>query len=206
METVKFIRSVLVILMLLNVSCLIPTFDSPIVRKGMQGWVGVTGGYRCFDYGVIDEYNFEDTKGVAVAGGLFYGFSDKIGLSSNFTVYRIEGYRDGTTYQIHNRFSASIAPKIELRKNRNPTLSVALGPAFPDIIRGTLMVGFRDETRNTLYTLGTHITYFAFFKPYDFFVNIGPGEGSGIVFYLGYQLPYWDNPQNFGVGLGYRFR
>lgn len=207
MGTVKFILNILLIFILLNVSCLIPTFESPVVRKGVQGWVGLTGGYYCFNYGVPTEYRFEKTRGISGACGLFYGFSDKIGLSSNFVMYRIEGYRDGGTYQIHNRFSASIATQVELRKNRNPILSVALGPAFPDIMRGMLMVGFRDGMRNTLYTLGTHISYFTFLKPYDVFVNIGSDEGSGIVVYFGYQLPYyWDNPLNFAAGLGYRFR
>jgi len=57
--------------------------------------------------------------------------------------------------------------------------------------------------KNTMVSFGTHLS---FYYPYDFYINIGPADGSGFVIYLGYQIPYYNNPLNFAFGIGHRLK
>lgn len=64
------------------------------------------------------------------------------------------------------------------------------------------MVGSKDK-KNQIMTFGTNLS---FYIPHDFFINLGPADDSGIVVYLGYQIPYFNNPVNLAVGLGCKLK
>ncbi|MGQ9701137.1 MAG: hypothetical protein ACUVQT_01610 [bacterium] len=182
-------------------SCISPTFDSPIVKKGSSGWIGATAGINSFDYSIPDDYSMEDTRGVIGGFGFNYGFTENVGLTTGLLLYAITGQYDGIVPKREYIPSLYLAPKFELtRNNSRVAFSFALGPAHPELIKTELMVGFRG-LKNEILTFGTHLT---FYVPYDFFINLGPAQGPGFVFYLGYQIPYFNNPLNLAAGIGYR--
>jgi hypothetical protein len=190
-------------LILINTTCVSPTFESPAVHKGNQSWVGFACGYRCFDYSIPDEYSFEKTYGIALGAGFNYGFTDNIGLVSSIMFYGVNGYYDGFEYQTKSFFSMWLASKFELTRNTSRDIfSVSIGPAYPEIVKLNIMYGSK-VAKNTMVSFGTHLS---FYYPYDFYINIGPAEGSGFVIYLGYQIPYYNNPLNFAFGIGYRLK
>uniref|UniRef100_A0A7V1EH20 Outer membrane protein beta-barrel domain-containing protein n=1 Tax=candidate division WOR-3 bacterium TaxID=2052148 RepID=A0A7V1EH20_UNCW3 len=204
-NTIKCI-SLLGYLILINTTCISPTFESSAVHKGNQSWVGFAGGYRCFDHSkpaIFHGYSFESTYGISLGAGFNYGFTDNIGLVSSILFYRMNGYYDGFEYQTISFLSMWLASKFELTRNTSRDIfSVSIGPAFPEIVKLNIMYGAKGA-KNTIVSFGTHLS---FYYPYDFYINIGPAEGSGFVIYLGHQIPYFNNPLNLAVGIGYRLK
>ncbi len=190
-------------LILINTTCVSPTFESPAVHKGNQSWIGFVGGYRCFDYGIPDEYSFEKTRGIILSAGFNYGFTENIGFASSILFYELDGYYDGFEYQTKSFLSLSLGSKFELTRNTSRDIfSISIGPAYPEIAKLNIMYGTK-RVQNTMVSFGTHLSFYA---PYDFYINIGPADSSGFVLYLGYQIPYYNNPLNLALSIGHRLR
>ncbi len=189
------------ILLVLLSCCMSPTFDSPMVKKGSSGWVGAVAGFRCFDYSSnISSYSMANTRGLCSGFGFNYGFNENIGLTNVLLIYIINGEYSGTVPK--RAYSLYMAYKFEATRNKSRNVfSFTIGPALPELVRTELMVGFKDD-KNKILSFGTHLSIYA---PYDFFINFGPAQGPGFVFYVGYQIPAFHNPLNLGAGIGYRF-
>lgn len=190
-------------MLVIFLSCISPTFDSPILKKGPSGWIGAAAGISSFDYPLLD-YSIESTRGVSGGVGFDYGFSENIGLTSLLLFYAIDGKKyAGMESEPRREYFTSLhlAFKSEVtRNNSEVAFSFALGPAYPELVKTELMVGFRG-VKNKILTFGTHLFLYV---PYDFFINLGPAQGPGFVFYLGYRIPYCGNPLNLAAGIGYR--
>ncbi len=156
----------LAIILLVFLSCISPTFDSPMVKKGSSGWVGAVAGFRCFDYGIPDEYSLENTRGACSGFGFNYGFTENVGITGVVLVYGMNGYYDGIEPKVEFKPSFYLAPKFEITRNKSRNVfSLTIGPALPEIVRAELMVGFKGD-KNEILCFGTHLTLYA---PYDFF-------------------------------------
>ncbi|MGB9722185.1 MAG: hypothetical protein ACPL28_11995 [bacterium] len=189
-------------LILFVISCVSPTFESPAVCKGSQSWLGFSTGIRCFDYSIPDEYSRLNSKGFAVSYGFVYGFNNNLGLTSSSSFYSVSSeYWESRHTDYY--YSLYLAPKIEFTKISSPVIfSTSIGPSYPELLKTQIMLGFKSK-KDEIFALGIHLSFYC---PYDVFINIGPAEASGIVIYLGYQIPYFDNPLNLAAGLGYRLR
>lgn len=199
------IRILSIIVILVKISCISPTFESARVTKGMEGWIGGSVGYGCFDYILTSIWgetdSFVSTMGIVGTGGIGYGFVDTIGmtLESSFYLMRI---RHEDKAEITKFFlSGYLAPKFEMPRNKEDLLlSLSFGPAFPEVIKTRVMFGAKIGKKHMI-TLGTNLVFFLHII--DVFANFGPIENSGITIYLGYRVY---NRANLAFGLGYRFR
>lgn len=207
MSKVKCLVLCFISIVWFQISCVSPTFESPVVRKYSQSWFGIGGGINSFDYTLPDETHYEpismeNTKGIFANCGFNYGFTENIGVTIGISLSLVHGLYDGINSKIEYYPSIYLASKFEITKNTSDNvLSVVFGPAYPELIKTRIMFGFKG-VKNEMLTFGTNLF---FYYPYDFFINLGPKEGSGSVIYLGYRIPYFGNPVNLALGLGYRF-
>ena len=196
---------ILLIVSFLIFGCVSPTFETASVEKYNHSWIGITGGYHSFDYYIPDDRELGETKGWIASLGYNYGFTENIGFAFqgafyyySYTYYPYRERREKTYFP-----TGSLAIKFEPTKaNSNIAFSVSTGPAFPDWIKTTFMVGLRQNGYNA-WNFGTH---FFLFIPYDFFVNYRPFSDRPVKFYLGYRLPMMPYTLvNIAGGIGIEF-
>lgn len=197
---------------LIIVGCVSPTFESVSVKKGSRDWIGILGGYRSFDHNetfYVDGNNeVIDTRGIVGSIGRDYGFTENIGIvwQGALYYYYYTGFSDDHEYRSSRIFpTGSLCLKFEpTRPTSRVAFSISTGPAFPELVKTTLMVGLQKNARDVIW-LGSHI---GFYLPYDVFVNVKPFSNIGIILYTGYRLPLPtidSNRFNIAGRIGYRF-
>jgi hypothetical protein len=202
----KHIKQFIVpVIPLLISGCIAPTFETASVEKHDHGWIGFTGGYRSFDYYIPDGDEYGDSQGWIASMGYSYGFTENIGiaLQGAFYYYSYKYYPYGQRREKTYLPTLSLALKIEPTKATSKVaFSVSTGPAYPDLIKTTFMVGYR-ENGHDVWGIGTH---FFLFLPYDFFFNYRPFSDRPVKFYLGYRLPMMPYTLvNIAGGIGLEF-
>jgi hypothetical protein len=175
-------------------------------------WIGLIGGYRSFDHHEMFMFDGNndvvDTYGIVGSVGRDYGFTENIGIvwQGAFYYYHYSYFSSGNEFRSSRVLpTGSLCLKYEpTRSNSKVAFSVSTGPAYPDLIKTTLMVGLRQNARDVIW-LGLHV---GLYVPYEVFINAKPFSNIGIRLYSGYRLPlsiFGPNPFNIAGGIGLEF-
>lgn len=193
--------------------CIYPVFEDAEVEKGIHGWAGAVGGYRCFDWnGDYDSEQWEDTRGVVACGGFNQGLNDNIAWFVHGTLYFVDVndyYYYGYSRRLRFLPDLTFGLKYEFTSSSSPLVfSISGGSSFPAVLKLRPMLGIRHNKQEII-AVGVHFTPGGLLNPADIFVTIHPKGHKGLALYIGHRAvghPHGHyTSRNIALGIGYQW-